>query len=144
MQLSCIKEKSMILSNQKPDTIGAIASTLCLVHCIATPFVFIVQAGAATCCDVSPVGWGFVDLFLLMISFFAVNRSSQITDRNWMKYSLWLNWILLFTVIINEKIEWLPLYENAIFFPAITLILLHLYNKRHCQYNTTKSAANEG
>jgi hypothetical protein len=133
----------MILSNQKTDNIGAIASTLCLLHCIATPFVFIVQAGAATCCDTAPIGWGLVDLFLLMISLFAVNRSSQITESNWMKYSLWLNWVLLFIVIINEKIEWLPLYESAIFFPAITLILLHLYNKKHCQYNTTKSAVNE-
>ena len=128
----------MILSNLKTDNIGAVASTLCLLHCISTPFLFVAQVGSATCCNTAPMGWGYIDFFLLIISFFAVNRSSQVTTSNWMKYSLWLNWLLLFLLIVNEKIAWYPINENIVCFPAITLIILHLNNRRHCQRNTNK------
>ena len=31
----------------KSDLWGAFASGLCLIHCLATPFIFLAQAGAA-------------------------------------------------------------------------------------------------
>ncbi|PKV51378.1 MerC mercury resistance protein [Aquimarina sp. MAR_2010_214] len=134
----------MIFTNQKPDNLGAIASTLCLVHCIATPFIFIAQSCSITCCDVTPNWWKFMDSVFLVISFLAIYRSTQTTASNWMKPSLWLSWFLLFLIIVNEKTAWFPLNENLIYFPALTLIVLHLYNKKYCQCNTTKCCTNEG
>ncbi|MDO5974064.1 MerC domain-containing protein [Flavivirga jejuensis] len=133
----------MILTNQKPDNIGAIASTLCLIHCIVTPFIFIVQSCSITCCSATPTWWKFIDYFFLIISFFAIYRSTQTTSKKWIKPSLWLSWSLLFFIIINEKTAWYPLHEYFIYFPALALIILHLYNKKYCQCNLNKCCANE-
>ena len=134
----------MILINQKPDSIGAISSTLCLIHCVATPFIFIAQSCTMTCCDGTPSWWKFIDYFFLVISFFAVYRSTQTTSNKWIKPALWFSWFTLFIIIINEKAAWFPLNEKAIYLPALALILLHLYNKKYCQCNTTKCCTNEG
>ncbi|GAA4232098.1 hypothetical protein GCM10022291_06050 [Postechiella marina] len=134
----------MILTNQKSDNLGAIASSLCLLHCIATPFIFIVQSCSLTCCSNTPTWWVFIDYFFLTISFFAIYRSTQTTTSKWIKPALWISWILLFFIIVNEKMAWLSLHENLVYFPALTLIALHLYNKKYCQCNTNTCCANEG
>ncbi|MEP5341382.1 MAG: MerC domain-containing protein [Algibacter sp.] len=132
----------MILVNQKPDHIGAITSTLCLIHCVATPFIFIVQSCSLTCCSTTPTWWQFIDYIFLVISFFAVYRSTQTTSKKWIKPALWMSWILLFFTIVNEKMMWLSLNEYFIYVPALTLIFLHLYNKKYCQCNTSKCCTN--
>ena len=134
----------MIVLKQKTDLIGAIASTLCLTHCIATPFIFIAQSCSIVCCDSTPVWWGALDYFFLVVSFFAVYRSTQTTSSNLIKPFLWLSWSVLFIIIMNEKITWFSLSEQAIYFPALALIVLHLYNKKYCQCNNNKCCTNEG
>jgi hypothetical protein len=134
----------MIVLKQKTDLIGAIASTLCLTHCIATPFIFIAQSCSIVCCDSTPVWWGALDYFFLVVSFFAVYRSTQTTSSNLIKPFLWLSWSVLFIIIMNEKITWFPLSEQAIYFPALALIVLHLYNKKYCQCNNNKCCTNDG
>jgi hypothetical protein len=133
----------MILIKQRTDLTGAIASTMCLIHCIATPFIFIAQSSSMICCASVPVWWRSIDYFFLVISFFAVYRSTQTTASYWMKPFLWLSWSVLFIIIMNEKITWFPLNEQAIYFPAFALIGLHLYNKKYCPCNTTKCCTNE-
>ena len=54
------------------DSIGIIASTLCAIHCIATPFIFIVKACTATCCSDAPSWWLMIDYLFLIISFLAI------------------------------------------------------------------------
>ena len=139
----CIQQ-TMILIKQKPDNIGAIASTLCLIHCIATPFIFIAQSCSMVCCDKAPVWWTFIDYFFLVISFYSVYRSTQTTSSTWIKPLLWFSWSLLFLTIMNEKLAWFPLSEQAIYFPAILLIILHLYNQKYCQCHNTKCCNNGG
>jgi hypothetical protein len=133
----------MIVLKQKTDLIGAITSTLCLIHCIATPFIFIAQSSSMVCCDSALGWWRLIDYFFLIISFFAVYRSTQTTASYWIKPFLWLSWSVLFIIIMNEKITWFPLSEQAIYFPALALIVLHLYNKKYCQCNTTKCCTHE-
>ena len=125
----------MILIKKRPDYIGAIASTLCLLHCIATPLIFIAQAGALNCCGSPPTWWKLIDVLFVIISFFAIYNSTLTSSNKLMKVSLWLSWFLLFFIIINEKIAWLPLNESVIYFPAIILTVLHLYNRKHYQTN---------
>jgi hypothetical protein len=133
----------MILIKQKSDSIGVAASTLCLIHCIATPFIFIVQSSSLMCCNATPNWWKSIDYLFLIISFLAICRSTQTTTKNWIKLALWGSWFLLFFIIINEKMSLFPLKEYFIYFPAIALIILHLYNKKYCRCNTTKCCTNE-
>ena len=48
--------------------------------------------------------------------------------------ALWASWLLLFFVVLNEKLAIIPLAEQAIYVPAVGLIFFHLYNQRYCQY----------
>ena len=125
----------MILVNQKPDNVGAIASTLCLLHCISTPLIFIAQAGSLSCCSAPPTWWKLIDILFVIISFFAIYNSTRTSSSKLMKASLWFFWFLLFFIILNEKIAWLHINENFIYFPALALTVLHLYNKKHYQSN---------
>ena len=129
----------MTLLNQKSDNIGAIASTLCLIHCIATPTLFIAQSCSITCCNGSPVWYSSLDYFFLIISLFSVHQSTQNTSKNWIKTSLWLSFLSLTTIIVNEKNAWFYLDEKLIYVPTIALIVLHLYNKKYGQCGLHKS-----
>ncbi len=118
-----------ILEN-KSDYIGAIASFLCLIHCIATPLFFVVTACSVTCCVESPLWWKFIDYFFLFISFNAVYYGTKNKAPYWLKYSLWSSWIILTLTIINESIGYFPIHEKANYLPALLLIGLHIYNQR--------------
>lgn len=134
----------MTIINQKADSIGAISSALCLIHCIATPFIFIAQTSLSACCSATPSWWGFIDYLFLVISFFAVYHTSNATVSKWVKPSLWLSWGLLLFVIINEKVAWFSFSEYVIFIPTISLIILHLYNRKYCKCNVDKCCVHKG
>lgn len=123
----------MILSKQKSDTLGVLASTLCLIHCVATPFIFMIQTCSVACITGAPVWWKFIDYFFLIVSFVAIYRSTETTTKKWMKFSLWFSWFILLIVILNEKALWFTLDERVIYIPALSLIILHLYNRKYCQ-----------
>jgi len=133
----------MILIRQKPDTVGVFSSLLCLMHCIATPFLFMAQSCAVTGCNDTPIWWRYIDYIFLVVSFFAVYQTTKKTSYNPIKYGLWTSWALLVIVIVNEKWGWLPLNDNLIYVPALALITLHLYNRKYCTCNNTKCCTNE-
>jgi len=135
----------MFLSKNKPDNLGAIASALCLMHCIATPLIFIVQSCSVTtsCCAATPTWWRAIDYLFILISFFAVYNATKTTSNNWIKPSLWLSWSLLVIIILNEELGLLSLHRNLIYFPAITLITLHMYNKFFTQCDNDKCCTDE-
>jgi len=133
----------MTLTNQKSDNIGAIASTLCLIHCIATPLLFLAQSCSVTCCSRSPAWWSSLDYFFLIISFLSVYQSTQNTSKNWLKSALWISFICLFIVVINEKISLFYMNDNLLYIPAILLITLHLYNRKYCKCGSNKCCSNE-
>ena len=134
----------MILAFKKPDGLGALASTLCMLHCLATPFLFIAQAGSAHCCDEAPVWWRTLDFLFLVISFVAIYRSTQTTTSGLIKPGLWISWLVLSFIIINEKIGWFHLPELLTYLSAATLVILHLYNLNYCQCETEDCCAKNG
>ncbi len=116
----------------RSDIIGATASTLCFVHCLATPFLFVAQAGLAVGEELHPWWWGTLDIVFLVISFLAVYWSAKHSSKRWMKYALWLSWIALTFIVLNEKAALIELREEAIYVPALGLIFFHLYNRKYC------------
>ena len=91
----------MKLAINNSDSIGALASTLCLIHCLVTPFIFVVQSCAASCCAEAPVWWLCFDYFFLIISFFSIRRSTQTSQSETIKYALWTCWVLLLCLILT-------------------------------------------
>lgn len=120
------------------DTIGALASGLCMIHCLATPFFFIASACSASCCNTAPLWWQWMDYFFLFISFFSIIQATRSTTNEWISYGLWTSWVALFLLIFNIKFGWVNLAENLKFIPAFTLVGLHLYNMRYCQCDSNE------
>lgn len=132
----------MNIHTLKTDKVGIIASVLCMIHCIATPFIFIATSCSATCCETSPAWYSGLDFVFLLISVIAIYQSSKNSSKAWMKYVMLSTWTLLFIVIFNEKIQLLPLIESVIYFPAILLVVLHIYNLKYCQCKTYTCCTN--
>ena len=65
----------------KSDWIGMLASGLCLIHCLATPFLFIANASIGLHEEAHPSWWGALDIVFLVLSFFAVYWSIQNTTQ---------------------------------------------------------------
>ncbi|HAS47513.1 MAG TPA: MerC domain-containing protein [Microscillaceae bacterium] len=123
---------------RKSDLVGASASTLCLIHCVATPFLFVAEASVAHHHHGhghghTPLWWGLIDIFFIIISFVAVYFSAKTTSKNWVKYALFASWAFLTFIILNEKLEGIHLAEEWVYLPALSLVGLHLYNRRYCQ-----------
>ena len=123
----------MRVFTQKSDTFGAMASALCLVHCIATPFIFIAQTCSLACCSAAPTWWRYIDYFFVIVSFFAIYQSIKTTTSTIIKPALWISWLALVGVLVNESMLWFNLGNMAKYIPALALITLHLYNLKYCQ-----------
>lgn len=117
------------------DILGAMSSGLCLIHCLATPFIFIAQSctAASSCCDNAPIAWSMIDYFFIAISFFAVRWSTKTTSKNWIKYALWISWVTTFIMILNERMDIFSVPRLGFYIPALALVILHLYNRKYCQ-----------
>ncbi|MDC3312494.1 MerC domain-containing protein [Flavobacteriaceae bacterium] len=129
----------MNLILKKPDTVGAIASILCMLHCVLTPFIFLTYPGQIDHVQGSPVWWQNFNYIFIIISFFAVYKSVKTTSNSIIKYALWSSWIVLLSLIINEQYEWVSLPEFMTYITTSLLAILHIYNLNYCQCeNCTK------
>ncbi len=103
------------------DIIGMGSSLLCLIHCLAMPFIF---AGLALMPNME--WWEGLDYVFLAINFCAVYFTTTHTSVPLVKYTLWFGWALLATAIMGEsKIEWL---EYVGYFASFVLIVGHYIN----------------
>ncbi|MCH2023496.1 MAG: MerC domain-containing protein [Saprospiraceae bacterium] len=128
----------MVSIVQKSDTLGALASGLCLIHCLATPIIFIAQSCSSSCCSSAPLWWQLIDFIFLAISFCAIYWTAKKTSKTWLKRALWISWVLLLILLLNEKLAWIPLSKSSIYFPALGLVSLHIYNLRFCNCKEQK------
>ncbi len=118
------------ISIRKYDSLGALASGLCMIHCIATPFLFIASACTVSCCSTTPLWWQWIDYAFLGISLFAVINVSKSSANNFIKYGLCISWMGLFLFLLNAKFLWFSLSINLKYIPALSLVSLHIYNLR--------------
>lgn len=117
------------------DLLGAVASVLCLIHCVATPFLFIAHSavhGHHDHHEHSPVWWSAIDFIFLVISFIAIRHSAKHTTAKWMPMAMYISWGLLAAYILVETFHLFHLSHSLIYIPALSLVVLHLYNRRYC------------
>ncbi|PKA98018.1 MerC mercury resistance protein [Flavobacteriaceae bacterium MAR_2009_75] len=127
---------------KRPNIWGAFASGLCLVHCIATPFLFAMSTCIGECESMAPSWWKQLDFIFLVVSFWAVYRSTKASASSFIKPAMWLTWFILCALLINEKYEGPHLPESLVFMASISLITLHLYNRKYCKCKTDSCCAN--
>lgn len=129
--------------SKRSDMIGAVVSGLCLIHCLATPLLFLAKSCAITCCAHTPSWWKYFDYIFLLFSFGAVYLSAQNSSKKWMQVALWASWLFLLTIILNEQSPVLEIPEFIIYFPTLALVFLHIYNRKYCQCQEDTCCANE-
>ncbi|SIS47001.1 MerC mercury resistance protein [Zobellia uliginosa] len=134
----------MKLILRKPDIYGAIVSNLCVIHCVATPFIFVAHTSSLNEHISTPIWWSYLDYVFLTISFFAVSRSTKNTGKSYMKPLLWINWSALLFLILNEKYQLLSLPETVTYITAFSLASLHIYNLKYCQCKNNKCCTQNG
>lgn len=110
------------------------------MHCVATPFLFLAQA-CTDCAHAAPGWWKQIDTVFLLLSFWAIYRSTQTTSLNFIKPLMWSGWGILTLLILNEKFEVLPLPETMTYIAAFFLVGLHLYNHKYCKCKTDSCCA---
>ena len=125
--------KNIKFLTNNSDFFGILTCSLCLVHCITTPLIFISLSSLNTKLSTSYSWWSNLDYVFLFISFFMVYFSAQITRIKWMKYLFWLSWVTLFLVIINEKTKSYQFSEYITYVVVTILSILHLYNLKYCK-----------
>ena len=119
----------MKISTIHPDNIGATFSTLCVIHCFATPFLFITQSYMI----VVPGWWQALNYVFLALSLFAVYKTSQNSSNQIIKTLLFVFWGILASLLISEEFELFHLPEFITYLIGLTLAGLHIYNKKYCQ-----------
>ena len=120
-------------ANNQSDLFGVLASSLCMVHCLATPLIFVVQASTAVCSEVGPLWWRLMDYLFLVVSIIAIYQSAKTTASPWMPKAMYVGWGILAFLILNESLHVLPIPHLLIYLPAFSLVFLHLYNRKYCQ-----------
>lgn len=118
----------MTLFKRNPDKIGALTSILCLIHCLATPFLFMIWSTSTSLSHNEPSWWYLLDYAFLLVSFIAIYEATKKTKNKWIRFSFWTNWFFLATIIINEKFALIAVNEIVIYIPTICIIGLHMYN----------------
>ena len=125
----------LLLFNSESDIFGVVSSSLCLVHCIVTPLIFVVHATSVSCADVSPYWWKMIDYTFLLVSFGAIYHTTKQTVLNWIPYALFGGWMVLAILILNEAYHLISLPHMLVYIPSLSLAFLHLYNRRYCKCN---------
>lgn len=124
------------------DLIGATASTLCTIHCMATPFLFFASTCTKSCCNSAPLWWIWIDYAFLFISLFAVYKSTKNSSKFRIKVILWGSWMVLSFFIFMEQNTQLNLADYYKYSSALSLAFFHVYNLKYCQCESENCLAN--
>ena len=115
------------------DYVGASASGLCLIHCIATPILFLSQASLISISYEMLFLWQSLNFLFLAISFIAIYYSVKNSSNSYVKILLFLSWLTLSSLILIELFEILSIAEFYTYIAAISLSSLHIYNLNYCR-----------
>jgi len=122
----------MNLSIKYSDKVGAASNILCMLHCFATPFIFLSQTQTAHIRHDVPFAWQIINYFFITISGIALYYSAKNSTSNIVKVFMVLFWLILSFLIITEGLELLHLPEILTYISASSLSLLHIYNLKYC------------
>ena len=115
-----------VIELKNSDIYGATSSSLCLAHCVLTPFLFL-----------SPIWWwSSLNILFISVSFIAVYNSVKKTSRQIMKPLLWIGFSLLTLSIVNEEFHFLHVPEVLNYSAAAFLAGLHTVSYTHLRAPT--------
>ena len=133
----------MNLSIKYSDKVGVASNILCMLHCFATPFIFLSQTQTAHISHDVPFAWQIINYFFITVSAIAVYYSAKNSTNNIVKLLMVVSWSILSFLIISEGLELLHLPEIFTYLSASFLSLLHIYNLKYCTCNDEECCIHE-
>ncbi len=119
--------KYEIFKNQS-DLLGIISASLCVVHCLATPFILLLFTQLHW--------WHDLSFIFLVISGIAVYLSTRTSHHKTWKTVIWASFsVLTVAVFMEESIEWM---HEVSYVASAGLVIGHYFNQRHtihCQHD---------
>ncbi|MGR3811813.1 MerC domain-containing protein [Jiulongibacter sp. NS-SX5] len=104
------------MKSKSLDILGISAATLCLLHCLLFPFLFIVPMRVSH----NP----FVDLVFLLIGIFSVYRLTKNMEFGLIKALFWIGISIILISIVLQIL--LFIHTPLIYIGATTLIITHV------------------
>ncbi len=118
------------------DFFGAAVSSLCLIHCVLTPFVFVAKPildGVGVHSGHEHTGWwGMLDPVFLTLSLLAVWYAAYHTPFLKIRLLFWAFWIVFATGLLLEM-NASPIGEWLMYAGSIALATTHVFNYRYCK-----------
>jgi hypothetical protein len=127
----CNSVAEIIMKNtwfsKNSDLLGAWASLICVVHCLALPAVIAVSFLSV---ELSEEHWHSLDYIFIVISFVAVLYASRRSSILWIKVGLWLTFgIFTLGLLGHEVYPWMLWISVS---ASFALMILHLVNHKSC------------
>ena len=118
---------------KKTNELGIFSSILCMIHCMATPFLLVAIPSSSIIYQRGQLWWSWLDVLFLIISLIAVFVAVQQSKQKWVQISMIVSWFLLSFFVINERLEGIEFSFDMVYFPAFALTVFHVINIRHCR-----------
>ncbi len=114
------------------DYLGIASSGICLVHCLATPILMLVQAYYKTDLSVSDQeGLRYLDYLFVAICFVAVYYTTQDVISSPISTVFWLFFgAFAISILFEDDFQYLNFVG---YFSSVALIITHLINIRNCK-----------
>jgi hypothetical protein len=106
----------------KPDILGIASASLCVVHCLFTPFLILTASNFSW--------WHEMSYLFLLISFFAAFEASNHTESRVFPLILWSFFLILSVCILFD--EDFPILHEISYLASLGLIIGHIYNLCYC------------
>jgi hypothetical protein len=113
------------IKHSKADVVGIIASSICIIHCVLTPFIVIVFS------EVIKEKYELLNYFFLLISLVSVVLSVKSSKDKLIKGLLIYFWIQLSLGLFFEDKN--IIFSILMYFSAIGLIGTHVLNIKYCK-----------
>ena len=124
-----------ILNNNiiNSDHIGILTGFACGLHCIMTPLLFIYQVELINLNKEEIFSWQSLNYLFILISFLAIYRSAQNSSKSIIKILMFVSWIFLCLILLNEQFEVFQIEEFYTYLAITFMSGLHLYNLKYCR-----------
>tara|TARA_B100000575_G_scaffold279940_1_gene268862 strand:- start:724 stop:1122 length:399 start_codon:yes stop_codon:yes gene_type:complete len=122
----------MKITLKNSDNLGILSSSLCLIHCFITPFIYMSFTSLFNQNDFLYSSWKGINIIFIVFSLIAVNRSTKKTTSKIIKPIFWFSWCFLFFVLFNEEVKFIELPELVSYLSALNLAGIHVYNLKFC------------
>jgi hypothetical protein len=124
-------------SIKNPDLIGILASSLCLIHCLITPFLFLsnflIMIRTSGGEHEALLLWKVLEFAFLILSFWAIHRVTHQKKSPWISFAMYTAWMILVISVLLELADVHFFEDQPKYMAAAVLIIVHLYHilKKH-------------